>query len=102
MLFVIVVIGSLAAAFWTTLNAKYVRDGNHGTGGWSSTFVLGGTMLTASFYLLVLWFILWYLGFIKFPVSSLFWSALAVTVSINIAFEILRFKAYGMADLALI
>lgn len=102
MFFFLIIIGSISAAFWTTLNAKYVRDGNHGAAGWSSTFVLGGSMLTASLYMLILWFILWYWGYVEFPTNFLFWSALAVTASINIAFQIVRFKAYGMADLALL
>lgn len=102
MLFILVIIGAIAAAFWTTLNAKYICDGNHGAGCWSSSFVLGGSMLATSLYMLVLWLVLRGFGYVAFPTSPVFWSALAVTVIINIFFEILRFKAYGLVDMALV
>lgn len=103
MLLVLVITGAITAALWIILNAKYICDGNHGGGTcWSSSFVLGGSMLTTSLYMLVLWLVLWRVGFVVFPMNPLFWSALAVTVIINIFFEILRFKAYGLADIAMV
>lgn len=102
MLFLLVGIGAGAAALWTTLNARYVKDGNHGAGNWSSSYVLGGSMLAASLYMLALWLVLWQLGFVAVPTGGLFWTSLAITVIINIGFEIIRFKAYGLVDVAMI
>lgn len=64
--------------------------------------MLGGSMLAASLYMLALWLVLWRIGYVVFPTSGLFWSSLAVTVAINITFEIFRFKAYGLVDMAMI
>lgn len=100
MLIFLIVIGSIALSFWTTFNAKFVIGGEHGKGTWSSTFVLGASFLSSVLYLLITWLVLLWLGYIRFPTNPYFWSALAVTVIINIAFEIIRFKSYALAPLA--
>lgn len=104
MLIILTLIGSICLALWSTLNAKYVRDGSAPgvTCGWSSTFVLSRSFLSASLYMALFWVGLWFLGKVHLPTGTVFWTSFAITVFINILFEIFRFKAYGLADLGLV
>lgn len=100
MLYILILIGALSLAMWGVINAKQVRDGNNGGTGWSSTFVMGGSFLAASFYMLILWIALWQMHLVQLPTNVLFWQALGITVLLNILFDVFRFKAYGLAPFA--
>lgn len=103
MLFVLTLVGTLFLAIWSTLNVRYALLGQEpGKRKWNPTFLLGGSYLTISLYLGLCWFVLWYFNLVRWPTSQLFWFSLLITVIINISFEILRFRAYTLAPLALI
>lgn len=105
MLFFLIILGSLALALYTTLNARLVREGAvgvEGGTGWSSTFVLGGSKAISGLYIAVPWAVLLILGYVKFPTSKVFWLAFLVTLVLNVTFEILRFRAYALTNVGLI
>lgn len=102
MLYFFIILGSLFLAIYTTSNCKYVRDGLQGETGWSSTFVLGGAKLATVIYISLIWLVLYFLGYVHFPFNWDFWLMLLATTVLNVCFEILRFRAYGLTHMGLI
>jgi drug/metabolite transporter (DMT)-like permease len=98
-MYILILVGAISMAIWSALNASYIRKGVDHETGWSSTFVLGGSFLSVSLYLLLFWIILWMLGIVSFPLNSVFWVSLSITVVLNILFEFFRFRAYSVAHL---
>ncbi|KKW42386.1 MAG: hypothetical protein UY92_C0007G0025 [Candidatus Magasanikbacteria bacterium GW2011_GWA2_56_11] len=99
MLFILIITGAVALAGHVILNARYVRAG--AAGGWSSTFVLGVSKVSAALLMLAVWLVLLFQGRATFPTSWAFWGAFLVTVVLNIIFEIIRFRSYALAPIAL-
>jgi drug/metabolite transporter (DMT)-like permease len=99
LLFSLIIIGSISLGLWSTFSVRLIEDGKREGLKHSSTFVLGGSFLAASFYLFVFWLVLWNLGFSHFSTDINFWFPLVITVILNVLFEIARFRAYSLSPL---
>ncbi len=101
MLLTLILIGSLSLAYWTILNAQYIRDGQANER-WTSTFVLGSSKLVSGTYIICVWLALFAFGHVHIPTSSVFWWSLSITLCLNVLFEIFRYKSYGLTSIGLI
>ncbi len=95
---IFILIGAIALGLFTTYIAGFVIKGKEQK--YSSTFVFGGSYIASSVYTGILWIIMWSLGYIHFPVSKVFWTSLAITVILNILFNLFRYRAYALVDVA--